>query len=580
MAYKQKALATIAVFLGIMGAASTLLAVPAAVGPPELPHGFPAWYSDQDNLKLELCLDTNGKCFIDPPIAGNTFSEANGFGNEAFWWSADAVVPVSGGGEARLTLAVEAAYGGDASVADGNQISFGRVRVRVKDLTVPGDYRVTHPYGVLPFNDVVVSDAKGPIATPINYTKDVGGVNPANPATAFSGTLASDILNPGNNVTAPVPSSFLTWDTFNPDPALNDSLLRIETAPGSGIFHQYVGDNVNEHLVTGSPFGPAGNVFRLERSNGSGGWITVAETNLFIVSGKVFEPPENGLKVYTNTLTQKLSAVGPVNRVAPFVATSTANITGTDITTYPVGYPLWYSDASGLKLTITPPPMGIALPPDPNDPAQVALRTSDESFFWAASAIINDYNGITGNSAILVYGLEAAFAGDGSVVEGNQISFGRLRIRIDTATAGTYTVTHPYGTNTFIVAAADLANGINYTLDIGAVNPFDPDAVFDSALFSIIGPNFLTWDTFNRNPALNDPALIKPVDPLNPTGPKFQYVGDPATTHAITGGTNGNIFRVQGPNGLDVQTDLFTVQGQVFAQSTVVAPFNLLLLGE
>ena len=43
------------------------------------------------------------------------------------------------------------------------------------------------------------------------------------------------------------------------------------------------------------------------------------------------------------------------------------------------------------------------------------------------------------------FGLEAAFATGPVVTEGAQITFGRLRYRVDVPVAGTYTVTTPYG---------------------------------------------------------------------------------------------------------------------------------------
>ena len=36
-------------------------------------------------------------------------------------------------------------------------------------------------------------------------------------------------------------------------------------------------------------------------------------------------------------------------------------------------------------------------------------------------------------------------------MEGDQISFARIRIRVDVPTAGTYVITHPYGVEVFTV---------------------------------------------------------------------------------------------------------------------------------
>ena len=78
--------------------------------------------------------------------------------------------------------------------------------------------------------------------------------------------------------------------------------------------------------------------------------------------------------------------------------------------------------------------------------------------------------------------LECAFT-TGDAVPGEQITFARIRIRIDTPVAGTYTVFYPYGTKTFAGVPAGL-RGINDTFDIGIGAPGD----FTGALGGQIGP--------------------------------------------------------------------------------------------
>src|SRR5690606_10052375 len=116
--------------------------------------------------------------------------------------------------------------------------------------------------------------------------------------------------------------------------------------------------------------------------------------------------------------------------------------------------------------------------------------------------------------ALLVLALEATFGGDESVVNGQQISFGRIRVRVDVPVAGTYTVTHPYGTLVFENVTVE--DGINYTADIGASNFLYVEKGFAGALQSPIGP-FLTWPDYLTNPALVD----------NITG--IRYVGNNQT---------------------------------------------------
>ena len=105
--------------------------------------------------------------------------------------------------------------------------------------------------------------------------------------------------------------------------------------------------------------------------------------------------------------------------------------------------------------------------------------------------------------------LEAAWAVE-EVRDGDQIVFGRVRIRARDAADGTYRIVHPYGTDEFTATGGE---GIDMTDDIGIA----PGA-FGGALQSRIGP-FLVWDTFGAA-----------------TGaPPAGYIGDPGVEHAHQG---------------------------------------------
>ena len=149
-----------------------------------LAHGFPIWYKDTNNLKLELCLDqtltsqgggTFHPCLTAEPFSGSPISFPTNFGPEAFYWAAVAVDPaltsrVNGTDviwNALLVLGQEAAFANELT-AEGNQGVFSRIRVRIS-VPAPGTYRVTHPYGT---RDYVVSGLIG--GREINQTQDVG----------------------------------------------------------------------------------------------------------------------------------------------------------------------------------------------------------------------------------------------------------------------------------------------------------------------------------------------------------------------------------------------------------------------
>lgn len=217
------------------------------------------------------------------------------------------------------------------------------------------------------------------------------------------------------------------------------------------------------------------------------------------------------------------------------------------------GFPLWYRDlpaGNPASLTLEPclDTSGFCLfdpavdLPNPDAALSFPDNFPEEIFWWSGDARVAIRGGGRG---LLVMGLEGAFGG-GPVLPGDQVSFARIRLRIDTPVAGTYTVTHPYGVETF----PDVPIGrraINMTRDIGLGAPGD----FTGALNGDIGP-FLIWD----------PAVAPPA----PAG----YVGNAAVTHRVIGGQN-NFFRIDGPVGsnLDgagndfVQTDLFTISGKL-----------------
>jgi hypothetical protein len=109
--------------------------------------------------------------------------------------------------------------------------------------------------------------------------------------------------------------------------------------------------------------------------------------------------------------------------------------------------------------------------------------------------------------------------------EGQQSSFGRIRIRAAGVIDGaTYKVTHPFGTDT-IVAETGAVKGINVTEDIGDLVG---GSNFEGALGSRPAP-FLKWDA---------------TAPAAPAG----YLGDPTVEHSVTGSPyNTNVFRIEGP---------------------------------
>jgi hypothetical protein len=186
---------------------------------------------------------------------------------------------------------------------------------------------------------------------------------------------------------------------------------------------------------------------------------------------------------------------------------------------------------------------------DDTQPMVFPTNFPDEAF-WATgeTTIVDAARGI---DLTYVSAVEAAFSG-GDPVEGDQISFARIRIRIDVPVAGTYVVTHPYGVEVFTVDTPG-RRAINMTRDIG----IGAAKTYDGALKGDVGP-------FLRS--VNGPYTE--TNPVN--GAAEQFVGDPNLTEAVTGSPfNTNYVRIEGPNGLDLRTTLFAVSGKL---SSVVRP--------
>lgn len=604
-------LATALTTIGTVVPASAAWAAEPVVGPAAGPidpnTGYPFWYADGTGERFELCFDRPdtpaGLCQAVPkdpaarPWVDEDPTKSNLADPESFWYSAEAQIR-GNGMRARFVAAQEATFGTatEAPMA-GDQMAFGRVRVRLDGVRPGASYQVTQPYG----SDTYVADDRGRVFV----TEDIGCFD-----------LPCDFTKPYDSSVA----TFLRWDQSADRGAGT-------LAPG------YVGDPGVPHRVVGSPTGT--NFFRVEGLGVGGPGVNVVETDLFSVQGKLWNPTEPMLgldsahnqvdfgKVMLNatappaaetlTLTNAGGGTTPLqfgalgvsgDDAAQFTladdtcsnaslapgATCTVDVsfasrgvvgpmsaqldvpsngkdsdggqrillrarisdgTGKDArVTGPIspehGFPEWYQDETGTRVAICDDqddPMCV-LPDVPEGTYDPALPMSfpdnfpSELFWWNADAEFDTTNTSTGGdvNALLVLAQEAAFAQE-DPVPGDQNVFGRIRIRVDgLVPGGSYTVATPYGAYDFVAEDDGRGGGeINYTEDIGCLEtPCDFDRVHQSS----IGPF------------------------LRQVGAPKGYLGDPNVSAPVTGGPNGNQFVISGP-GVNGSTDLFAVSGKV-----------------
>jgi hypothetical protein len=209
-----------------------------AVGPVNTEHGFPAWYEDSSKVRTELCLDgDNPLCAFPPgdvPDPLKPISFPDNFPGEAFYMLAGSEVQIPGGGDAVLTLALEAAFANENPIP-GDQVVFSRQRIDVDDAAPNTTLTFTHPYGTV----TVDTDERG------------------------RGRLVEDVSPAVGNFQTPLKGDigpFLQWD--------------------SGAPEGYLGNPDVEHTVTGSPLGT--NFFEVTTSDGG-----TARNDQFSVMGKI-----------------------------------------------------------------------------------------------------------------------------------------------------------------------------------------------------------------------------------------------------------------------------------------------------
>ncbi|WP_305047057.1 CHRD domain-containing protein [Geoalkalibacter sp.] len=240
------------------------------------------------------------------------------------------------------------------------------------------------------------------------------------------------------------------------------------------------------------------------------------------------------------------------------------------------GFPLWYEDANGLKLelclerTVNLVGGGTATPclieGGAAFPISFPNNFLSESFYWLAAADAvwqSSIPGLVGQGDMLLeMAQEATFANLGQTpVDGEQLVFARIRVRINVPVNGTYRVTHPFGTFDYVINnAPQTGREINQTQDIGADLALDFLASLNDGPLPDVPPGFV--------PSVNDGivndggASIGPFLERSPAARIFDVNGNQYLTNP---GTELIPFRVPITPGL---------KGVDYFELTLVTPGN------
>src|SRR5512134_2772577 len=244
-------------------------------------------------------------------------------------------------------------------------------------------------------------------------------------------------------------------------------------------------------------------------------------------------------------------AVAPTSHALPLTARGPLNL--------PIppgdGFPVWYQDSNGLSLGQCLDSVlfcGLLADATFNPALPVSFPTNypGEQFYFLGTVLMGPpYN------LLYVAATEGSFAGAlGDPVAGQQAVFSRVRIRANITLPGTYTVTHPYGTETFTVTtpgrrAINFSNGVFGLVALSFDGPLDLSPV--SA--PLVGP-------YLRPSAAPGGA---PTDFVTDIATGNKYIAIPGALTPVTGSPTGNNFvEISGPDGI-VRETLFDLVGKV-----------------
>jgi hypothetical protein len=274
----------------------------AQVGP-VAKNGFPAWYKDKNNIRLEPCLDLGDPMCImgalptpDQPVTPDDV--AGNFPDEFFYQSASSGIANVGAnvgtpakprfGKALAVTSLEGAFGAGAPKA-GDQMVFARLRLRVTaGLQGSTNYMFVHPYG----ERTIQTDAN---SDNLFVTEDIG-LAPGNFTDALKGRIAP-FLKWDSSVDPQAPTGY-TGDP-NIDHPITGGVNDYFAIIGPGVGANKLTDTTQDcaphgvlakaNAVNNDPNTPAAKKIK---GTGAGGALTEQDciyTNLFSLMGKMAE---------------------------------------------------------------------------------------------------------------------------------------------------------------------------------------------------------------------------------------------------------------------------------------------------
>ncbi|MBT0652770.1 hypothetical protein [Geomobilimonas luticola] len=444
-------------------------------GPVNVANGFPTWYRDTTSLALVPCLSqaaspTGGAgtimCVL--PVAGDevqfnpalpvTFPTPLNFPSEPFYFIAEGFLggakgtaPLTDGSSFDYRAATEAAFLN--GVQQGQQITFTRTRIRM-DVVTPGDYRITHPYGVREFGNVTAG------IKAINFTEDLG--------IGATGGPFANLVPPNVNV-----GPFLAWDAGQPIIVGNE---------------RFIGDPNIPHAVTGSPAGT--NFIRVEVDTVTDGTfnpatsVILGETNLFTVAGKKI-----GIDVTPFPAAAPVTALVGTPATIPFTVT---NLTSTPVGLTNAGL-FSFAGTNATDFSVVPGTdtcTGTTLQAPPATPSSCTFQVA---FNPAASttAARNATIAITADDAVNAPPVSVALSGTA-----------QYALTIETATSVTSGGTRVAGTVIPAPGTVNVNAGASQQFTFTPEAGYFPRVLVDGA-FQSVSNNTLTLSSLGANHLVN-----------------------------------------------------------------------------